>query len=339
MSSAGQAVGGVVGAVAGFFLGGGPTGALYGAQAGMMLGGLLHPPKGPTVDGPRLNDLSVQTSTYGAVIPRVYGAVTVDGNVFWLENNSIKETITKKKSGGKGGGAKTTTRTYSYSATFAVGLCKGPVIGIRRLWIGANLVYDAGSSDTNTIVASNQAATGFRLYTGTDTQQPDARMQATLGVANTPAWRGLCYLVFYDLDLTKYGNSLLGAQVRAEVLQTGVNYTYPVQAFNLPSDQNWRFGAWDGAVYCTVAWFSNVVAVSSDALSWTQYTLPGGASNWWGVCSDGAGTLICYGAGNNVNCWRSTDHGITWSNVSIGWFTIVQMEWNGSYFLAIPERS
>lgn len=98
MSSAGQAVGGVVGAVAGFFLGGGPTGALYGAQAGMMLGGLLHPPKGPTVDGPRLNDLSVQTSTYGAVIPRVYGAITVDGNVFWLENNSIKETITKFQS-------------------------------------------------------------------------------------------------------------------------------------------------------------------------------------------------------------------------------------------------
>jgi len=131
MSTGGQAVGGLVGGIAGFFLAG-PLGAsaltssLYGAQIGMMAGGYLDPPKGPTVNGPRLDDLSVQTSTYGAVIPRVYGTVTVNGNVFWLENNQIKETVTKKKSGGKGGGSKTTTRTYTYSATFAVGLCKGP---------------------------------------------------------------------------------------------------------------------------------------------------------------------------------------------------------------------
>lgn len=43
-------------------------------------------------------------------------------------------------------------------------------------------------------------------------------MQATLGVANTPAWRGLAYLVFYDLPLASYGNSLAGAQVRAEIV-------------------------------------------------------------------------------------------------------------------------
>ena len=121
MSTGGQAVLGLVGGVAGFFLAG-PLGVgvgqsiMYGAQAGLMLGGYLFPPKGPTLNGPRLSDLSVQTATYGAVIPRVYGAVTVNGNVFWLENNTIKETVTKKKTGGKGGRAKTTTRTYSYSA-------------------------------------------------------------------------------------------------------------------------------------------------------------------------------------------------------------------------------
>jgi len=43
MSSGGQVLGGVVGAVAGFFLGGGPTGAVYGAQIGMMAGGYLDP--------------------------------------------------------------------------------------------------------------------------------------------------------------------------------------------------------------------------------------------------------------------------------------------------------
>ena len=226
MSSAGQVVGGVVGAVAGFFLGGGPTGALYGAQIGMMAGGYLDPPKGPTINGPRLDDLSIQTSTYGAVIPRAYGTITVNGNVFWLENNALKETVTKKKSGGKGGGSKTTTRTYTYSATFAVGLCKGPIVGVRRIWIGPDLIYDAGSSDPATIAASNDAAAGFRVYTGTDTQLPDDRMQATLGAANTPAWRGLAYIVFYDLQLARYANSLMGAQVSVEVVKTGNAHTY-----------------------------------------------------------------------------------------------------------------
>ena len=338
MSSVGQAIGGVVGGVAGFLIGG-PTGFKYGAQIGLMLGGFLDPPNGKVVEGPRIDDLTVQTSTYGTVIPRVYGSVALHGNIIWLENNAIKETVRKKKSGGKGGVAKTTTRTYSYSATFAVGLCEGEMAGVRRIWIGGQLFYDAGSNDTDTIIASNEASELFTFYPGSETQDADPRIQADLGVANTPAWRGFCYIVFYDLALSKYGNSLMGAQVRAEVLQKGIEYDYPVQACNLPSDQYWRFGAWDGTVYCTVAWFANVVAVSPDGLNWTQYNLPGGASNWWGVCSDGAGTLICYGAGNNNNCWRSIDHGVTWTNVSAGWFTIIQMEWNGSYFLAIPDTA
>ena len=162
MSSAGQILGGVAGGVVGFFT---PVGPFLGAQIGLSLGGLIDPGKGPTVNGPTLDDLTIQTSTYGATVPRVYGTVSVVGNVFWLENNRYKATVKKKKSGGKGG-AKTTTRTTTYSATFAVALCKGPIVGIRRLWIRADLVYDAGSSDPNTIAASNQAAAGWTLYTG-----------------------------------------------------------------------------------------------------------------------------------------------------------------------------
>ena len=118
MSSVGQALGGVVGGVIGFMVGG-PTGALYGAQIGMLGGGLLDPPK---VKGPRLDDLSFQTSTYGAFIPRVYGTVAIHGNVFWLKGNSLTES--SSTSSAKGGPEVT---SYSYSATFAVGLCQGPI--------------------------------------------------------------------------------------------------------------------------------------------------------------------------------------------------------------------
>ena len=209
---------GTVGAAVGFYVGG-PMGAAYGYQIGSGVGNMLDPPKGPTMEGPRLSDLSVQTSTYGAFIPRVYGTVAQYGNVFWLENNALKEVVKKKKSGGKGGGSSTTTKTYSYFATFAVGLCQGPIEGIRRIWIGPNLVYDPASTDRNTIIASSKFASKFTLYKGDDTQLPDSRMQADLGAANTPAYRGLAYLVIRDLALANYGNSMNGATVKVEIVK------------------------------------------------------------------------------------------------------------------------
>jgi len=321
MSSGGQAFGGVVGAVAGLFLGG-PTGALYGAQIGLTIGGLIDPPKGPTVNGPRLDDLSVQTSTYGAVIPRVYGTVTVNGNVFWLENNRLKETVTKKKSGGKGGGSKTTTRTYTYSATFAVGLCKGPIVGVRRIWIGPDLIYDAGSSDPNTIAASNAAASGFRLYTGTDTQAADARMQATLGVPNTPAWRGIAYLVFYDLALAKYANSLMGAQIKAEVMMAAAPIAWTATQFALSASDSWGSMAASPTTAIAVAGeslSSNRIAITHDGQTWTEVTTSTSESRY--CAAYGAGIFLIMNSG--YGCEKSVTDGSSWthivSNVGQNW--------------------
>lgn len=232
MSTGGQAIGGVLGAVGGFFVAG-PKGALYGAQIGIAIGGYLDPPKGPVNQGPRLSDLSVATATYGAFIPRGYGTFPVVGNIFWLENNQLKETQRKEtSSGGKGGGPKTTTTTFSYSATFAVGLldCTDgtPIAGIRRIWLGNRLFYDAGATDLATIIASNQASSVFTLHTGSASQLADSRMQATLGVANTPAYRGLAYIVFNDLQLAPYNNSLVGVQVKVEIVKAGYSTKFPL---------------------------------------------------------------------------------------------------------------
>lgn len=224
MSSLGQVAGGIVGGAIGFMIGGPfgwAKGALYGAQIGITVGGLIDPPKGPTINGPRLSDLSAQTSTYGSPIPRIYGTVATHGNVIWLQGNQLTERVRKEKQGGKGGGGGATVKTYSYYATFAVGLADvsktGPIQGVRRIWVGGNLIYDAGSDDLETIIASNQAAQGFRIYFGDEDQMPDPRMQADLGVANCPAYRGLAYIVFYDFALKDYGNSLMAAQVKVEV--------------------------------------------------------------------------------------------------------------------------
>lgn len=220
MSSIGQAAGGIVGGIVGFMVGG-PVGFKYGAQIGIMAGGYLDPPDGPVTRGPRLEDLSVQTSTYGAPIPRVYGTVPISGNLFWLLNDELTEVKKRREQGGKGGGSTGTSVTYAYYATFAVGLCKGPIAGVRRIWIGPDLYYDAGSSDPETVFASNEAAGTFTVYLGTDTQDPDPLIQADRGAANVPAYRGLAYIVFDNLPLEKWGNSLAQAQVRAEVVGLG----------------------------------------------------------------------------------------------------------------------
>lgn len=340
MSSAGQIVGGLVGAVAGFFAGGN---VMLGAQIGMTLGGLVDPPKGPTIEGPRLSDLTVQTSTYGAFIGRIKGSVSVAGNVFWLENNAIKEVRTKKKSGGKGGAGKTTTKTYSYFATFALGLGDtsdgNPYASVRRIWIGPDLYYDAGSSDPATVAASNAAASTFAFYNGDESQGADPRIQAALGAANTPAWRGLSYIVFYDLPLAKHNNSLAAAQVRVEVMQRGITYLYPYQTFTMPSSQTWRAGAWDGTVFCAVAASNHVVAVSADGLTWQQVALPDSASSRTGVASDGNGTLLVHGISSTGSIWRSVDHGQTWAKVHTAWEWIDHIAWSGNGFLATGSGS
>lgn len=251
-SSTGQILGYVVGAVVGYFTGGTgfyPTLAAMGmgASVGGAIGGAIDPPKGPLLVGPRLNDLSVQTSTYGATIPRVYGTVALMGNIFWLENNRLRERKKTESQGGKGGGGGAEVKTYSYYATFAVGLCEGPIVGVRRIWVGSKLIYDAGSGDIESVIASNEAATLFTVHNGSDTQLPDDRMQATLGVANTPAYRGLAYIVLKDYPLKDHGNSLLGAQVKVEVVSSGAQTSHLISDFSIPESPSWYFSAFKNA--------------------------------------------------------------------------------------------
>jgi len=246
VSSTGQIIGGVVGAFIGFFAGN----PMLGASIGMAIGGAIDPPKGPKIEGPRITDLSVQTATYGAPIPIVKGAITVFGNIFWLENNALKETKTTEEQGGKGGGGQEVT-TYSYSATFALGLCLAPVDSIGRIWCSGKLIADyrqnnlsgvlaSGFKTTDTSVLGDVAtsmfsavaeasSTNIRFYNGGPSQQPDPRMQAALGVANTPAYRGLAYIVFEDFQLADYGNSLMSAQIKVEILSNSTIDQYNVR--------------------------------------------------------------------------------------------------------------
>lgn len=221
MSSVGQGIGYVAGAVLAFYTGGASYVAM-GAAIGGMIGGAIDPPKGPNIIGPKLDDLGFQSSTLGAPLARGYGTFPVLGNVIWLEGDQYREVTTTEEQGGKGGGG-ATVETTTYYATFAVSLLRvtdpTQTVSLRRLWIGSNLVYDAGSDNLESIIASNiDEGVNFTFYNGSDDQLPNPRWQADKGVNAVSGMPGRCYIVFEDLNLEPYSRSLAMAQVKAELV-------------------------------------------------------------------------------------------------------------------------
>lgn len=201
---------------------GGPIGGAIGSALGAAIAYQLFPPD--PVKGPRLADLKAQVSSYGGSIPRAWGTVRMAGNVIWASD--LIETEKTDEVGGKGGGQEVTT--YSYSINCAVGICVGPIAGIRKIWADTELIYDVSDqADIEAMQASGEFKQYFTLYTGSDTQLPDATMETALGVGNVPAYRGLAYIVFTGLPLERYGNRL--PNLEFEVL-VGATTTAPARA-------------------------------------------------------------------------------------------------------------
>lgn len=204
-----MSVEGAIGAIVGFAVGG-PSGAQWGYAIGSALGGSGAPDQ----EGPRLNDLQIQDSSYGKPIPIIYGRDRIAGNIIW---SKPLEEVKNEESAGKGGGP--TSTTYNYFASFALGLCEGEITGVRRIWIANKLVYKYTDDATiEEILASNSQIDGITVYTGSESQDPDPLIQAHKGAANTPAFRGLAYLVFDRLDV---GNSGQIPNITVEVVGGG----------------------------------------------------------------------------------------------------------------------
>lgn len=160
------------------------------------------------VEGPRLNDLSVTTSRYGAPIPLVYGNNRLAGQVIW--GAPLREI--KSEEGGKGGGPSVTT--YQYHGSWAVGLCEGNAnLRLGRIWLDRKIVYDPSGP----VPYGGQLS--FTFYPGTETQMPDPMIESYEGQGNVPPHRGLCYIVFNDMPLAVHGNRIPNVEV--ELIKAG----------------------------------------------------------------------------------------------------------------------
>lgn len=187
----------VVGTVVGAYFGN----AALGATIGSMVGGYVDPVQ---VKGPRLTDAQQQTSQDGVPIPITFGVVRLQGNV--IADGGVVEH--KKKDDGKGSGTETTT--YSYTRTFAIGICEGPIAGIRRIWKNGKLVFDARPEVANATARAltDKFLNNHTIYIGDEEQEPNADLQAVLGMDNVPAFRGLAYLVARDESVTDYAGAI-----------------------------------------------------------------------------------------------------------------------------------
>lgn len=193
---------------------GGPLGGFIGSTIGSFIDQALFAPK---IEGPRLKDLSVTASTYGIVIPLIYGAENrVAGNIIYA--TPIKEKKKKKKSG-KGG---PTVTTYSYSVPcIAIALGEGELRAVKRIWANSKKIFDideatvAPDPPTSLVGMVASSANGthavfdvIRFYQGNGTQQIDPTIEATEGVGNAPAYRHTAYVVLKDLQLADFGNAI-----------------------------------------------------------------------------------------------------------------------------------
>lgn len=163
---------------------------------GSAIGGYVDP---INVTGPRLSDAMAQTSTVGGVIPFGDGVYVTAGNIIWRD--VLKEHKNKDREGGKGGGQKTTT--YTYTRSYAVGVCQAPIYGFH--WIKRNGKKVYTSSPTATADEKAYSAKWLRkatLYLGDEAQMPDSTIVAVEGVGNVAPNRGLAYIVVENDDLT-----------------------------------------------------------------------------------------------------------------------------------------
>jgi hypothetical protein len=248
---------GVIGAIIGGVLGGigtygfgAPAGAAWGFTIGSMIGGIagqvFWPEKADinTPPPPQPHETRLQFSSWGMAIPIQYGDGRMAGNIIYMSD--IKETIERSRH--RQDGVRYYEMIRTYTATFAIAFCEGPVPGVARLWMNNKVFadwrdptgeyypvgdYALAVANVETTVA--RAAAYFSVYLGSESQSVDPTISTLLTAAEVPAYRGIFYIVFKDFPIGEFSGV---PNIEVEV----GDYT-PV-VFEMPSITNggWTFG-------------------------------------------------------------------------------------------------
>ena len=142
----------------------------------------------------RLEEINIQTVTYGKEIPIAYGNLKLSGNIIWNSGlKELKNTITTKHHKSKNSYEYSHTK-YEYKISLAIAICEGEIGQISRMWINNRLV------DLNEY--------NIRVYKGGEGQMPDSLIEKIEGKDRTPAYRGLAYVMIEDFPINLFDNKI-----------------------------------------------------------------------------------------------------------------------------------
>ncbi|MEJ2001084.1 MAG: glycoside hydrolase TIM-barrel-like domain-containing protein, partial [Maritimibacter sp.] len=188
-----------VGAGIGASIGGGVLGlsaVAIGRAAGAIVGSMVDNAiigGSEPVEHGRIDRLRITGASEGAAIGQIFGRMRLGGQVIWAspisEHSEPTDTGT---SGGKGVMTGPRESDFSYSVSLAIALCEGEITRVGRIW-----------ADGQEIAPESLT---LRVYPGSESQEPDPKIEAVEGAGNAPAFRGTAYMVIEELDLTAFGN-------------------------------------------------------------------------------------------------------------------------------------
>ena len=204
LETVGQAVGTLIGGPIG-----GAIGSALGALAGASIdSALFGSHRTVNREGPRLSDAGIQASTEGAAIPVIYGRVR------GLRARSSGRRSSRKRPSppasppaaarAEAVGRQPSPPIISIRSRLRSGSAKGEVHQLGRVWADGKL-FDLAKATT-------------RFYPGSEDQAADPLIEEIEGTGNTPAYRGLCYIVFEDLALAAFGNRI--PQLQFELIRS-----------------------------------------------------------------------------------------------------------------------
>lgn len=312
----GSTIGGVVGGVIGFVVSGfNPAGAMWGWQIGSLVGAIVDP---DVIEGPRLQESRTQTATDGVALTYGYGTYRCAGNVTWVDE--VKEH--RHEDDGKGGPVQV---TYTYTLSYMVTVCKGPISGYKLIRRNGKIVYDARTDaeltalgySSQEIAETRAAQSEFlqraTLYYGTGDQMPDPTMVAVLGAGNVPAYTGVAYIVMTD-DETREGEY---AQFEFVVANCGDRHDSTINYLPVKWDPDTATGGDGSVLEGGLVWMASTNAAGYvtaekfvDDGDWywetttAWYRVSGSSINHW----SGAGVVRQSDGAYGVALWRLVDN-------------------------------
>lgn len=178
----------------------------------------------------------VKTTSDLRPIPHIFGTYIVGGNIIWIgasENN----TIVHSRQSDDG-----TSEIYSAENSFVdmkVGLCAGVMNKLLRVWFNGvlvlNEVIDVANLDTNdgsvaldlSILADSEydmtAATKARMellfQSGSESQKVCLDAVEQEGFGRVPAYRGLSYVMFRNIDIALFGQTMPNIQFEVTTVE------------------------------------------------------------------------------------------------------------------------